>query len=241
MLDRTSPQPLYVQFEGIIREKITGGEWPVDTMIPSENELSALYGISRMTVRSVLNRLCADGLLYRVQGKGTYVSEPKIISRPLSQMGIREQLEHMGLETTTRLLSVETVPAQGGEARRLNVPENEPIYRVRRLRYVKERPFSIHTSCIPAAVCPGLEQQDLVGMQLCDIQEQVYRQEIVRRIETLESVPATPEEAELLGIRENAPLLLFENLAYTHADKPIECAKVLFRADKIKLRLEYSK
>ncbi|NLN88143.1 MAG: GntR family transcriptional regulator [Syntrophomonadaceae bacterium] len=241
MLDRNSPIPLHVQFEQIVRNKIKDQDWHVNAAIPSENELSAKYGISRMTVRGVLNRLVFDGLLYRVPGKGTFVAEPKIISRPLSQMGIREQLETMGYKTSTQLLYVSIIIAPNWVTEKLEVPSNTPMYEIKRLRYLENSPFSIHTSFIPQAVCPNLESQDLVEMQLCDIQQNIYRQEIIRRVETLESVKATAEEAALLDTKRNSPLLLFENLVYTHGDKPIECARVLFKADKIKLRMEYSK
>ena len=95
-LNRQSPQPLHLQFEEILREQLENEEWAPHACIPSENELSRKYGISRMTVRAVLTRLVDAGLLYRVPGKGTFVAEPKIVSRPLSQMGITQQLEQMG-------------------------------------------------------------------------------------------------------------------------------------------------
>lgn len=241
MLDRNSPIPLHAQFEQIVRNKIKEQDWRADAAIPSENELSAEYGISRMTVRGVLNRLAFDGLLYRVPGKGTFVAQPQIVSRPLSQMGIREQLETMGYKTSTKLLHVVVVICPGWVAEKLEVAPTVPVYEIKRLRYLEASPFSIHTSFIPQSICPGLESQDLAGMQLCDIQQEIYHQDIVRRVETLESVKATPEEADLLATKRNSPLLLFENLVYTHSNKPIECARVLFKADKIKLRMEYAK
>ena len=97
-LNLDSPCPLYVQLEKILRKNIEKGIWKEDARIPSENELSREYGLSRMTVRSVLNKLAQEGLIYRVPGKGTFVSSNKIISKPLSQMGIRDQLEKMGYE-----------------------------------------------------------------------------------------------------------------------------------------------
>ena len=83
ILDPQSPKPLHVQLEEIIREKIKSGDWTENSRIPSENELSREYGLSRMTVRSVILRLAQEGLLYRVPGKGTFVSVDKLLSRPL--------------------------------------------------------------------------------------------------------------------------------------------------------------
>ena len=88
MLDRQSPKPLYVQLEELLKKQIENEDLKASLPIPSENELSKEYGLSRMTVRSVLTRLVQEGLLYRVPGKGTFVSQPKITGKPLYQMGI---------------------------------------------------------------------------------------------------------------------------------------------------------
>ena len=77
-LDRNNPKPLYQQLRDVIEEKISSGEWKPNDKIPSENQLSAQYGLSRMTARSVLLDLVKDEKLYRVQGKGTFVAEQKI-------------------------------------------------------------------------------------------------------------------------------------------------------------------
>ena len=92
MLDRNNPKPLYAQFEDLLRSAIMAGEWETNHAIPSENELSRTYGLSRMTVRSVITQLVKEGLLFRVQGKGTFVAAPKITTRSPAYMGIREQL-----------------------------------------------------------------------------------------------------------------------------------------------------
>ena len=111
MLDRNNPKPLYAQLEDILRASIVNGEWEVNHAIPSENELSKTYGLSRMTVRSVITLLVKEGLLYRVQGKGTFVSQPKIATRSPAYMGVREQLEQMGYEIRTKLVKKEIIPA----------------------------------------------------------------------------------------------------------------------------------
>lgn len=239
MLDKNSPTPLYVQFEESVRHKIDNEDWPLNSMIPSENELSRTYGISRMTVRSVLNRLVMAGLLYRVPGKGTYVSEAKIESNPLSWMGIREQLERMGYETKTKLLNVELVSVSTRISRMLEIKPGATAYLVSRLRFVRGVPLSIHTSYIPQEVSPNLERQELEEKQLCDILKYEYNCRIARQVETLESISASTEEAELLGVNTAFPLLLLENRVYNSNHVPIEYSKVVFRGDKIKLRLEY--
>lgn len=240
-LERQGPLPLHIQFENIITQKIEDEEWPANSNIPSENELCKIYGISRMTVHSALNRIVEAGLLYRVPGKGTFVAEPKIISTPPTQVGIREQLERQGYETSTKLLGIEIVAPSQKIVKILNLSSAGMIYYVRRLRFIKDIPLSYHVSYIPMKSFPGLENQDLVGEQMCDIMEKKYRCEIRRRVETLEATTATAEEARILDVKQHFPLLLLENVVFTDKDRPIEFSKIIFRGDKIKLKLEFNK
>jgi GntR family transcriptional regulator len=89
--------------------------------------------------------------------------------------------------------------------------------------------------------CPNLEEKDLEGAQLCDILESDYQHEIVKIVETLESTTATASEGNLLQAKESAPLLLLEDIIFTKGDVPMEYSRVLFRGDKIKLKLEFNK
>lgn len=241
LLDKQSPQPLHVQFENIVRSKIDNEEWASNAIIPSENELSKIYGISRMTVRGVLNRIVAAGLLRRVPGKGTFVTEGKIEGRPLSYMGIREQLEQMGYQTTTKLLGIDTISVPSRVAKLLELAKNASVYKLSRVRYVKGQPLSLHTSFLPKTMTPRLEEKDLLGTQLCDILEHEYKHPILRQVEILESVPPSAEEAEILMLPQSFPLLQLENIFYTGNNTPVEYSRVVFRGDKIKLRMEYGK
>ena len=159
MLDRQSPKPLYVQLEELLKKQIENEDLKASLPIPSENELSKEYGLSRMTVRSVLTRLVQEGLLYRVPGKGTFVSQPKITGKPLYQMGIREQLEQMGYETSTKLIHVDKEMADDKIAKDLHLLPRTEVYVIERLRYVKNEPLSIHTFfkiLYSYLLCPGL-------------------------------------------------------------------------------------
>lgn len=240
MLDRQSPQTLHSQLEEILRQGIENEVWKPDNNIPSENELSNIYGISRMTVRSVLNLLVREGLIYKVPGKGTFVSKPKIVSNLLSQIGIQDQLEQMGYETSTRLVSIKKTIVSSQITKPLNLSSNAQVYVLKRIRYIKEEPFSIHISYIPVSLCPNLESKNLEGVQLCNILRNEYQFKIGRTIETLESTIATLEEAKMLSVKKLFPLLLLDSIVYAEDELPIEFSKVLFRGDKIKLHLEFN-
>ncbi|MFY9396111.1 MAG: GntR family transcriptional regulator [Saccharofermentanales bacterium] len=239
MLDRSSPIPLHVQLEEIIRDKLASDFFSPGSKFPSENELCAKYGISRMTARNVMSRFVQDGTLIRVPGKGTFVAECKIEARPLSSEGIREQLEQQGYEVETVLLSIVMGEGKDFYHHKLMVPADEKIYAVKRLRSVKGQPFSIHDSFIPASLAPGLAKLNLVDDQLCNILSREYQLSRAKVYEILESIAATKEEAELLDVTAGHPLLLLKDTVVDESGTPFEYAKVVFRGDKIKVRLEF--
>lgn len=241
MLERNNPKPLYAQLEDILRTRIMNEEWMPDNAIPSENELSRMYGLSRVTVRAVITQLVKEGLLYRVQGKGTFVAKPKITTTPSAYMGFAEQFKRMGYEMTTQLLSISYVTAPQPIARKLQVPIGEVLCRIERLRYLKREPFSLHYSYLQASRFPNIETQDFSSGQLCDILKREYGLETVTVRETLELVLATTEEASHLQVGRNHPLLRVDDTFYLATNEPFVAGRSLFKGDKMTLSFEYRK
>lgn len=239
MLDRNSPIPLYAQLEDVLRAAIIQREWEVNTAIPSEVELSKNYNLSRMTVRSVITTLVNEGLLYRVQGKGTFVAEPKIATKSLAYMGIREQLEEMGYETSTQLVNFDQIRADAYLSGIFSIPSGEPIQYIERVRSIKDDPISIHRSYIPARLCPGLTDEHLETEQLCVIMEREYGLKADHVSESLSAILANEREADMLLVEPRHPLLMLEDINRTSAGIAFEYSKVLFRGDKIKLHFEF--
>ena len=241
MLERNNPKPLYAQLEDILRTRIMNEEWMPDNAIPSENELSRIYGLSRVTVRAVITQLVKEGLLYRVQGKGTFVAKPKITTTPSAYMGFAEQLKRMGYETATRLLSISYVVAPQPIARKLQVPTGEVLCKIERLRYLKREPFSLHYSYLQASRFPNIETQDFTSCQLCDLLKREYGLETITVKETLESVLANADESRYLNVGRNHPLLRVDDTFYLVSNEPFVVGRSLFRGDKMILSFEYKK
>jgi len=239
-LVRDSAQTLAVQLKNIFRDKMVSGEWPANGMIPSENQLSALYGVSRMTVRGVISQFVTAGLMYRVPGKGTFVSGSKYELSSLMYSGLRGQLEEQGHSVTTELISCECVPANGYHLEWLGVAPGEMIYIIKRTRAANGVTISLHESYVPRRFCPGLEHEDLRNEQLCRIMRQKYGIERKRVVETLESFPADRAQAAPLDVRPGFPLILLQDTLFTEGDAVYEYSRVYFRGDKTKIRLEYT-
>ena len=241
ILNRSGPKPLYAQLEEILRADIREGRLAHHEAIPSENELSRLYELSRMTVRGVITRLVNEGLLYRVPGKGTFVAEPKIMTGPLSQKGIREQLEAQGYETGTTMLDKRVERADQSISEGLSLPPGSPVYRLERLRYANGEPLALERSYIPEELCEDFFQQNLEKEPLCNILEKRYSIVATHGVETLESCQASAEEARLLKVPRGSALLLLHYTLFSQTGAPFEFTKVVFRGDRFKLRFAFSR
>ena len=245
MLEKNSPKPLYQQLKDILVDAIDSEKWKANEKIPSENELSSIYGLSRMTVRSVLTDLVKEGLLYRVQGKGTFVAEKIVTVSPTrlkdyaGQDGIREQLEKMGYEVETRIVECQEERSSETVAKKLNLLPGESVFKIKRVRYIKGDPISLHISYINARYKEKLTVEMLEKEQLCVLLSENYGIHKKKVSETLESVVASNEEAELLAVEKGHPLLLLRDVLYDEISRPYEYTKVVFRGDRIKIRLQY--
>ncbi|WP_082418217.1 GntR family transcriptional regulator [Flaviflexus massiliensis] len=238
-LDRSSSVPLYVQLGEILRERIHSGEWKPNLKIPSEHELNREYGLSRMTVRQVLTTLVNEGLLFRVQGKGTYVAPGKISAKSPAYTGMRQQLEEAGYTTSTELIDATIEPAGSYLAEHLQLAEGEQVVKIARLRRAEDAPISIHISHVPLRLAPDLLDRDSASEQLCVILDREYDLTMGKVEETLESTRASTSEGKLLTINPGEPILLLRQKVSTPEGVPFEYTRILLRGDRIRLTYSY--
>jgi GntR family transcriptional regulator len=239
LLDRDSAVPLYAQLEAALRARIADGEWRPNQRIPSENELNRIYGLSRMTTRGVLNKLVAEGLLFRVQGKGTFVSGHKFDAVSPAYQGVREQLEAAGYETSTVVLSNGLEEASSTVREKLGLPDGARVHAIHRLRLAQDEPLSLHHSYVPAALAPDLDRHDAAREQLCVILEKHYSLAMKHVVEHLEASAAHTDEAALLGMKRGQPVLRLEDVISDVGGTPFEYSMIVFRGDKIRLGFDY--
>src|SRR3989442_12850833 len=143
---RNSPLPRYYQLKEIMRERVRAGEWQPGDLIPSERELGETYGISRMTARQAITDLVNEGLFYREQGKGTFVSRNKITQQLIHLTGFTEDIRARGQRPGTRVLSAEMRLADEPTAERLRINPGALIFHLQRLRLADGEPLAIELS-----------------------------------------------------------------------------------------------
>ena len=124
-----------------ILEGLTGSLAP-GSALPSERELADRYGVARMTVRTELDRLTADGLAYRIQGRGTFVAEPRV-AQAMALTSFTEDMRTRGLRPSAQLLVRDEHEAGEAMARRLQLRPGSPVVRVDRLRLADDEPLAV--------------------------------------------------------------------------------------------------
>jgi GntR family transcriptional regulator len=228
----SGPLPRYYQLKEIIRERIRSGEWTPGSLIPSERELCERYGISRMTARQSIIELVNEGLLYREQGKGTYVGQPKIPQQLLRLTGCTEDMRARQQSPGAKVLTAEMWPADEAAAERLRIRVGQPVYRLRRLRLADSEPLALETSCISFMGCERLLDNDFGRDSLYQLLEETYDVPPLEAEQELEADVAGEEEARLLEVAIGSPVLRTVRVTTTRRSQPVEYATSVYRGDK---------
>jgi GntR family transcriptional regulator len=229
---RNSPLPRYFQLKEILRERIRAGEWKPGDLIPSERELSEKYGISRMTARQAITDLVNEGLFYREQGKGTFVSQRKITQQLIHLTGFTEDIRARGQQPGTKVLSAEMRPADEATAEKLRIPLGTLVFRLQRLRLADGEPLAIELSQISFKECERLLDDDLEHQSLYRVLESKYGIILMEADQELEAGLPGSEEAQLLKISPNSPVLYTRRTTYTERNQPVEYAQAVYCGNK---------
>lgn len=232
--------PIYLQLREIIRNKIEDEEYSPGMPIPSENELAELYGINRMTVRSGIDALVQEGLLKRVQGKGVYVSGPKL-ERDLEILGgFSQTMRERNVKPNTKVLG--KIIRKAGEKFSLifGIKPEDDIYYVKRICYADEEPTSLDEIFIPKYVIPKLEGIDLNVFSIYEVYD-LYNINLTWAYQTLDIITLDQRDARMLDIDDTTPVMLFECTSYDDAKRIIEFSRTYTRGDKCKFNVKFNK
>lgn len=238
-LDKSVPIPLYFQLKNMILEEIQNGNFPVDAIIPTENELSDMFSISRTTVRQAITELVQEGKLYRIKSKGTFVARPKINQDFIKRVeSYDESIRRTGRTPSTKLLDFKTVPANEEVAGALKLkPGSKTIY-LNRLRSADGIPVVVVETFLPYELCAFVLEHDLEGEALYSILSEREETQIRRVSRVVEAVAANAHDAELLQIRRGKPVHFFHTTGYNGGGDPIEYSVSRYRGDQNRFEVD---
>ena len=202
--------------------------------IPSERQLSAGLGVSRLTVRAALDDLVREGYLIRRRGAGTFVNKPKV-AKGLTISSFSDDMRERGMTPGSRTLDLRVVSAGARLGRILHVSPSEPIVAVKRLRLADGDPMAIELLHVPQALVPGLNAADLEQNSFYDLLASRYEVDIVGGTQTVEPTVTNEEESAALGVPLHSPALLFERVTRTASGETVEFTSSTYRGDRYRL------
>jgi GntR family transcriptional regulator len=206
----------------------------VGEAIPSERQLSAEFGVSRLTLRAALDDLVREGYLVRRRGAGTFVSEPKI-AQELTMTSFTEDMRRRGMTPGSRTLELKVVPAGARLGRILRVSPSEPVMVAKRLRLADRETMAMETLHVPERLVPGLSAKELEKRSFYELLEDRYGIVIVGGTQTIEPTVTNEEESAALGVPLHSPAFLFERVTHAKDGEIIEYVSSLYRGDRYRL------
>lgn len=237
VLDENLPTPLYHQIYLILRDRIKRGDIEAHSILPGEQELSRLFGVSRITVKRALKELGDDGLVTRHRGRGTIVAGG--VALPVVNANfdnLIESLYVMGLETDVELLEVTTVRVPPEVAQALDLPADSDVQRVTRRRRLAGSPFSYLRTYVPLDVAAIYKAEDLGNIPMMVLLEQGGMR--VSDVEQwISATAAEPVVALALETDVGAPLLSIERIMRTAGGRPVQVLFAFYHPDRYRYHI----
>ncbi len=232
-------KPLAAQVEHILRKRLREGVYPPGARMPSESDLAAEFGVSRATVRTVLAKLAAHGLILRRQGDGTYVNER--LSESSAHFGnlwdFNCLIESSGFAPTIRLLKREVRAADEEEARALALRPGAGLLFLQRLFLADDKPVILADNVFPLTlfrVPPNAVDGTLPIRRLL---REFAGREISFAITEIHAVPAPPEAVAFLQREQGAAMLRLKMSFYGKDSTPLVMGQSYFDDQVLRLSL----
>ncbi|XAH22286.1 GntR family transcriptional regulator [Xylophilus sp. GW821-FHT01B05] len=236
-------EPLWSQVKNSILALIRDQALQAHAALPSENELCQRFGVSRTVVREALNQLVYQHVIYKRQGKGAFVAGRRETQDFVgSVVGFSDELIEHNRAVARRILQQRsTVPSPRAQAL-LRLPPGEGIesrvVEVTRVMVVEGVPRLLVSISIPEQLVPGLDQLPLQARSLYDVLRRQYGLVFHQADRWIEAVNADAEQAQLLEVSHNTPLLGIESCAYSASGQPVEYYHALYRTDMASLHIK---
>ncbi|MCA3268594.1 MAG: GntR family transcriptional regulator [Azospirillum sp.] len=222
-MDRPLARPLYAQVKDALIRRLVDADWKPGQALPNEFALAAEYGVSQGTMRRALDELAQANLVVRRQGKGTFVAE-HTRERAMFHFLHLETDSGQRAQPESRVFAMKAGAPTREEARRLELPALARVVRLSRVRLLDGAAAIVERIALPGARFPGLEKMDRTELpnELYALYQSRWGVSVARAVERLKAVPASAEDAGLLGVTAGTPLLEIDRLARALDGRPCE-------------------
>ncbi|HEX7735674.1 MAG TPA: GntR family transcriptional regulator [Ktedonobacteraceae bacterium] len=237
-IDAASGVPLYVQLKEMLREQIRSKAWKPGDRIPTEEAIKDHFQVSRATVRQAIAVLEQEGHLIRHQGRGTFVSQPKIEMKLQNFYSFTQDMGERGLHPETRIVMFDVILRRSGVAEILEVPEMEPLVKLIRLRMANGEPIMLETTYVPQRLVPDLTEEDIATHPLYELLENRYQMRLSRAVESFEPILIDEFAAKMLDVPKGSPALYLERIGLLADGQRVELSQSVVRGDRCRYFVE---
>ncbi len=241
-INKYSNVPLYCQLKNLILEKIEKGEFEADSKIPSEQDFCEQYDISRPTVRQAINDLTASGQLYKMKGKGTFVSAQKTYISVKDYSGFTDSILDSKDPSAKNILAIEVINGQEhsriAEIFSLKPDTKSDFAAISYTNALSNDVISLNVSYIPLSLFPEV-CEDIKNNK--DILRGKYPLIPNSTKSMLDIISTDQKDAIHLKLQPGQPLIRINNVLYSKSGQPVEYVVTKYRADKTRLQFENHK
>lgn len=224
--------PQYRKLYEMLRKHILSGVYEEGSLLPSENELCAVHGMTRPTVRHALDTLVKDGLILKKQGKGSIVRKPPqnigilSISGTASAVGVRylktEILQKPEIRNWPEKFAFELSELE---------KESGCIY-MERLRFVDELPVFYDINHLPNINLPRFTSRSLENKSLFEVLRKHYQVNILGGEQQLKAIIPGEKIRKLLQLKKGQPVLYIERKLTTNKEGFNIYSTIFFNSEK---------
>lgn len=231
------PPLQYERIKNHIRAGIQSGMWTPGARIPSENELAQRFSMSRMTANRAIKELTSEGLLERVQGKGTFVASSNPLQSVLRIHGINHEVRSRGSEYSSRVLLLESSIPPAAIAALFGIQPSAAIYHSRIVHLSDGLPIQLEERWVNPKIAPLYLEQNYTETTPHDYLMSIAP--LTRGEHTIEACLPEHRVAQVLKIRRDEPCLLLYRQTWVN-ENVASYARLYHPGARYQLRADWS-
>lgn len=220
-----------------LRRQIAGATLAPGAKLPAERELAALFETTRITVKESLSILEAEGLIYREERRGWFVSRPRLVYNPASRSHFHALVAAQARRAETRVLASRWVPAPCELVAEMEIAPLSRLFRLCRERRIDGRAVLYVEHFLRPEWFPGIERQDL-SQSLTELYRREYGLEYGRSRFDICPTAAQGEAARVLNLAPGSPVLAVTRINYDQHGRLLDCDREIWRHDAVRIRVD---
>ncbi len=239
-LSKELPTPLYFQLYSLLKSGILDGTFINGAQLPTEGQLSAEFGVSRITSKRALDELAREGLVERHRGRGTHVTHESMETPMHAPMvGMLQEIESIGQSSTATVLQCRMAHPPAKIRRLLGLARDEKILQLHRVRHRNTTRFGYYSSWTRGVQLPEDPSEFNHTPRMSYFRTKGLKVSFIKQ--SLTACAASAEAAKALGVERGTALLSLTRVAYRNRQKnsyPVDYLRVLYHPERFEYRID---